>query len=120
MSPGRQILHFRSREGIAWFPAFRVVRARIQYVDSPWRAKIVELGAKTISVGRRSDCGLQIDDRSVRRRHAEIFQYKGQYWIRALNGDDLVVDGELVNNHPFKHLDKVRCGAVTLEYYEEP
>lgn len=95
------------------------MRAIIQYVDLPRRARIVELGSETLSVGRRSDCQILIEDRSVRRRHAEIFQYKGQYWIRALNGDDLVVDGEPVNNHPFKHLDKVRCGAVTLEYFEE-
>jgi pSer/pThr/pTyr-binding forkhead associated (FHA) protein len=95
------------------------VRAIIQYVDVQWRPRIVQLGTETISVGRRSGCEIQIDDRSVRKRHAEIFQYKGQYWIRALNGDELVVDGEMVNNHPLRHLDKVRCGAVTLEYFEE-
>lgn len=95
------------------------MRAIIQYVDLPRRAKIVELGTQTLSVGRRSDCQIHIDDRSVRRRHAEIFQYKGQYWIRALNGDDLIVDGQYVNNHPFRHLDKVRCGEITLEYFEE-
>ncbi|MCU1277434.1 MAG: Inner rane component of cytoplasmic domain [bacterium] len=95
------------------------MRAIIQYVDVPWRPKVVELGVETISIGRRSDCQIQVDDRSVRRRHAEIFQYRGQYWIRAFHGDDLLVDGELMNNHPLKHLDKVRCGAVTLEYFEE-
>jgi pSer/pThr/pTyr-binding forkhead associated (FHA) protein len=95
------------------------MRAVIQYADRPHEPRVFELGTATISVGRRSDCQIQIDDRSVRRRHAEIFQHRGQYWIRALNGEELVVDGELVNNHPFKHLDKVRCGSVTLEYFEE-
>jgi pSer/pThr/pTyr-binding forkhead associated (FHA) protein len=92
--------------------------AIIQYAVQPHRAAVVKLGAQTLTIGRRSDCHICLDDRSVRRKHAEIFHYKGQYWIRALNGDELVVDGEWVNNHPFKHLDKVRCGDVTLEYFE--
>lgn len=96
------------------------MRAIIQYVDQPCRPRIVQLGVETMSIGRRSDCQIRIEDRSVRRKHAEIFQYKGQYWIRALHGEELVVDGECVNNHPLRHLDKVRCGAVTLEYFEEP
>lgn len=95
------------------------MKATIQYVDLPNRARIVQLGEETMSVGRRDDADIRIEDRSVRRRHAEIFSYKGQYWIRALHGEELIVAGECVNNHPLKHLDKVRCGSVTLEYFEE-
>ncbi len=93
--------------------------AIIQYAIVPHRATTVRLGAETLSIGRRSDCHICLDDRSVRRKHAEIFQYKGQYWIRACAGDELVVNGEWVNNHPFRHLAKVRCGDVMLEFFED-
>jgi predicted component of type VI protein secretion system len=93
--------------------------AVIQYSDRPHRGKIVPLGADAVTIGRRSDCQIRIDDRSIRRRHAEIFRQDDCYWIRALKGDELFVDGNAVHSHRLRHLDKVRCGCVILEYFEE-
>jgi pSer/pThr/pTyr-binding forkhead associated (FHA) protein len=95
------------------------IMAVIQFAATPHRATLFRLGTETVLVGRRHDCQICIDDPSVRRRHAQIFEYNGQYWIRALEGDDLVVNGEWVNNHPLQHLDKVCCGKVILEYFDE-
>jgi predicted component of type VI protein secretion system len=95
------------------------MRAVIQYSDRPHCGKVVLLRPETIYVGRARDCDIRINDRSVHRRHAIVFNWSGRYWIRACSGDGLIVDGVAVNNHPFMHLDKVRCGNVTLEYFEE-
>jgi pSer/pThr/pTyr-binding forkhead associated (FHA) protein len=93
--------------------------ARVQFLSSDRRGRIVELGPDPLSVGRQSDCDIRLDDPSVRRRHAEIFSKDGRYWIRALKGEELLVGGQFVSEHELDHRDKVSCGTVVLEYFED-
>ena len=95
------------------------MRAVVQYSDRPHRGRLVQLGPEAIFVGRRRGCQIRIDDKSVGRQHAEIFQRDGVYWIRALKDEALFVGGTSVSCHRLRHLDKVRCGAAILEYFEE-
>lgn len=51
------------------------------------------LDAAPLVIGRSPQCDLVIDDPSVSRRHAEVYQQNGQYYVRDLNSRN----GTLVN-----------------------
>ena len=60
-----------------------------------------ELGKRTVVLGRSRECDIRIDDANISRRHAEVRQENGAYWLVDLGS----TNGIEVNG---KRVDRVR------------
>jgi hypothetical protein len=76
-----------------------------------------ELTKRAIVLGRSRDCDIPIDDPNVSRRHAEIRQEDGAYWIVDLDSTNGVeVNGERVDRALLGHEDRIVLGKTTLTF----
>jgi pSer/pThr/pTyr-binding forkhead associated (FHA) protein len=77
----------------------------------------VALGDLPTSLGRLSDCAVQIDDPQASRRHAEIRPVPDGYLLAdlgSLNGT--TVNGRPVTEHLLADGDVITIGAVAIRY----
>ena len=76
-----------------------------------------ELGTSTIVLGRSRECDVTLDDANVSRRHAEIRQENGAYWIVDLDSTNGVeVNGRRVDRAKLEHDDEILLGTSELRF----
>jgi hypothetical protein len=74
-----------------------------------------ELTGRGAVLGRSRDCDIRVDDPNVSRRHAEIRQEDGGYWIVDLGSTNGVeVNGERVDRARLSNEDRIVIGKTDL------
>src|SRR5665213_3139600 len=76
-----------------------------------------EIDSRTLTIGRRSNCDIALDDDGVSNSHAIVFESNGERFIRDLGSRT----GTLVNGRPIHHQllnfgDTIRIGATEIHY----
>jgi hypothetical protein len=68
-------------------------------------------------VGRGTEADLRINDPGISRRHAEIRQESGAFWVVDLGSTNgLRVNDAPVTRHQLKNGDRIEAGSTTLVY----
>ena len=76
-----------------------------------------ELVKRAVVLGRSRDCDITVDDANVSRRHAEIRQENGSYWIVDLDSTNGVeVNGKRVRRAELAHDDEIVLGTTGLTF----
>jgi hypothetical protein len=76
-----------------------------------------ELGRRQTVVGRSRECDITLSDPNVSRRHAEIRQENGSYWIVDLNSTNGVeVNGKRTDRARLEHSDRIVLGQTELTF----
>jgi pSer/pThr/pTyr-binding forkhead associated (FHA) protein len=78
---------------------------------------VVEVGGRTVHLGRSTGADVILDHLSVSRRHAVVVERDEALVIlddRSLNG--VVVNGERVSEAVLRHGDEIRLGDVAMRY----
>jgi hypothetical protein len=76
-----------------------------------------ELGKHQTVVGRSRECDITLSDPNVSRRHAEIRQENGSYWIVDLNSTNGVeVNGKRTGRARLEHSDRIVLGQTELTF----
>ena len=76
-----------------------------------------ELAKRQIVLGRSRDCDIQIEDPNIARRHAEIRQEDGAYWIVDLDSTNgIEVNGRRVDRAQLSHEDRIVLGKTDLTF----
>lgn len=76
-------------------------------------------------LGRSPDCDVQVDNAQVSRRHAQIVEQSGQYFIECLGAANrTAVNGKLLelkerSGVPLQHNDRIKLGPVRLRFESE-
>jgi pSer/pThr/pTyr-binding forkhead associated (FHA) protein len=99
-------------------------QAMLLIQGGPQSGQVVALGGLAVTIGRRSDNDVIVDDSSVSRRHTLIMQTAGTFVVRDLNS----TNGTFVNrerlgdgDHTLKSGDLVRVGGseITLLFKQD-
>lgn len=73
--------------------------------------------AGTVVLGRSRGCDIMLDDPNVSRRHAEVRQDGGAWWIIDLDSTNGVeVNGRRVDRAKLEHDDEIVLGTSTLRF----
>ena len=76
-----------------------------------------ELAKRAVVIGRSRDCDVKVDDPNVSRRHAEIRQEDGAYWIVDLESTNGVeVNGQRVDRARLSNEDRIVLGKTDLVF----
>ena len=76
-----------------------------------------ELTKRAMVIGRSRDCDITIDDANISRRHAEIRQENGSYWIVDLDSTNGVeVNGKRVRRAELTHDDEIVLGTTDVTF----
>ena len=76
-----------------------------------------ELGKREMTLGRSRECDIRIDDPNVSRRHAEIRQEGGEYWIVDLGSTNgIEVNGKRVDRARLSDADRIVVGRTDLKF----
>ncbi|MBD0290747.1 MAG: DUF3662 and FHA domain-containing protein [Thermoleophilia bacterium] len=76
-----------------------------------------ELGGRTVVLGRSRECDVRLEDANVSRRHAEIRQEDGAWWIVDLGSTNGVeVNGRRVERAKLTEADRVVLGRTELRF----
>ncbi len=76
-----------------------------------------ELTKRTTVIGRSRDCDITLDDANVSRRHAELRQENGGYWIVDLGSTNGVeVNGKRVRRAELEHDDEIVLGTTDITF----
>jgi len=69
-------------------------------------------------IGRSPRCDIYIDDKSVRRRHALLFEKRGEGYIRPRSRAKIWINGQRTQKRtaPLHDGDLVRLGQVVFQY----
>lgn len=79
--------------------------------------KRVELTKRRLVIGRSRDCDVTVDDPNVSRRHAEIVQEEGGYWVVDLGSTNGVeVNGSKVERAELEEGDLIVLGRTSLTF----
>ncbi|HEX2506386.1 MAG TPA: DUF3662 and FHA domain-containing protein [Gaiellaceae bacterium] len=79
-----------------------------------------ELTKRRLVIGRSRDCDLTLDDPNVSRRHAEVRQEEGAYWIADLGSTNGVeVNGSRVDRAELENGDLIVLGRTSLTFDQE-
>ena len=95
---------------------------RLGLAHSPTATLVVDgkrhaLDKPTIVLGRSRDCDIPVNDPNVSRRHAEIRQENGTYWLvdlESTNGTE--VNGKRVDRVRLEHEDEILLGKTALTF----
>ncbi|MBA3846980.1 MAG: FHA domain-containing protein [Planctomycetes bacterium] len=70
-----------------------------------------------LRIGRAMDCDIVVDNLGVSRHHCSIVQ-DGENWALVDKGSNngTFINGQKVDRHPFKHLDRVVLGKHSLVF----
>ncbi|MBD0317463.1 MAG: DUF3662 and FHA domain-containing protein [Thermoleophilia bacterium] len=76
-----------------------------------------ELRSRAVVLGRSRECDLRLDDANVSRRHAEIRQEDGAWWIVDLGSTNGVeVNGRRVERAKLSEADRIVLGRTELRF----
>jgi serine phosphatase RsbU (regulator of sigma subunit) len=76
-------------------------------------------------LGRSPDCDIQVDNAQVSRRHAQILEQNGQYFVECLGAANrTALNGKLLELRersavPLQHNDRIKLGPVRLRFESE-
>jgi pSer/pThr/pTyr-binding forkhead associated (FHA) protein len=71
-------------------------------------------------IGRAAEADLRINDPGVSRRHAEIRQESGAFWVMDLGSTNgLRVNGAPVSRHLLQIGDRIEAGTTTLVFQRD-
>ena len=72
-----------------------------------------------LTIGRRADSGLELEDPQVSRRQANVFYREGALHVADLGSmNGTVVSGErLVDRHELREGDEIRLGTIVLTFH---
>lgn len=77
------------------------------------------LGDLPVTIGRRRDCDLTLNDRLISRIHARIERAEGRHLLIDLGSTNgTVVNGERAERHQLRHGDVIMMGDTMIEYLE--
>ena len=97
------------RLGLAHAPAVLVVNGQRH-----------ELTKRAVVLGRSRECDIRIDDANVSRRHAEVRNENGAYWIVDLGSTNgIEVNGKRVDRARLSNDDRIVVGRTDL-VFERP
>ena len=87
---------------------------------SPRRSAIrVAISGDRLTIGRRPDAGVFLDDVTVSRDHARVLVRAGEYWLEdlgSLNGT--YVNRRRIDSHRLEDGDELQIGKYKLTYLE--
>lgn len=73
--------------------------------------------AETVVLGRSRECDITLDDPNVSRRHAEVRQDGGAWWIVDLDSTNgIEVNGQRVDRAKLEHGDEIVLGTSRLRF----
>jgi FHA domain-containing protein len=76
-----------------------------------------ELAKRGVVLGRSRDCDIRLDDPNISRRHAEIRQEDGGYWIVDLGSTNGVeINGERVERARLSNDDRIVLGKTDIVF----
>jgi FHA domain-containing protein len=76
-----------------------------------------ELAKRQMTLGRSRECDIRIDDPNVSRRHAEIRQEDGAYWIVDLGSTNgIEVNGKRVERARLTDADRIVLGRTDVSF----
>ena len=77
------------------------------------------LDKDVVTAGRHPESDIFLDDITVSRRHAEIREENGSYWIVDLNSTNGVeVNGKRIDRARLEHSDRIVVGQTELTFQE--
>ncbi|GIX21254.1 MAG: hypothetical protein KatS3mg121_0037 [Gammaproteobacteria bacterium] len=80
-----------------------------------------ELNKEKITIGRRPDNDIVVDNLAVSGRHAQITTILNDAFLEDLNSTNgTYVNGTLIKKHALKHGDVIGIGKHQLKYLNEP
>ena len=102
-------------------PKREAVRPELDVQQSGKEVKRVLLKPGRITVGRGSDCGLQLDSQFVSRHHCQIITTAEQTFVEDLGSTNgITVNGRRRQLHKLVPQDQIVVGDHTLTYLETP
>lgn len=82
--------------------------------------KVLNLGAETITIGRRPDNQIAIDDGFASAVHCTVSAIAGGYLLEDLKSSNgTLLNGERVANARLKHGDIITIGRMQIGYFDE-
>ncbi len=79
-----------------------------------------ELAKETVTIGRRPDNDIQVDNLAVSGRHAQIITILNDSFLEDLNSTNgTYVNGSLIKKHALRHGDVIGVGKHQLKYVNE-
>lgn len=78
------------------------------------------LGSFVLTIGRRPDNSLVVDDRFVSGRHAVVGHDQGRYYVEDLKSSNgTLLNGRPVQRAPLTHGDAIRIGPLNITFMDE-
>jgi predicted component of type VI protein secretion system len=79
-----------------------------------------ELNKETITIGRRPENDIQVDNLAVSGKHAQVITILNDSFLEDLNSTNgTYVNGSLIKKHALKHGDVIGVGKHQLKYINE-
>jgi Protein of unknown function (DUF3662)/FHA domain len=86
-----------------------------------WDGKRLLVEKRSIVLGRSRECDIQIEDANISRRHAELRQEGGAYWVVDLDSTNgLEVHGKRVKRAKLDPGDSFTVGSTEVTFSTEP
>lgn len=93
---------------------------KLVVLSGPEKGKVKRLTGVRMVMGRATGCHLQLEDRSISRRHLELIQGERGVLLRDLvSGNGTKVNGERVDERLLAHEDVIELGASRLQFIDE-
>ncbi len=90
-------------------------------IESEERVVRCEVNRPLTMLGSGSTCEVFVQDDSVAERHAQISQGDDHYWLRALDGSEVTVNGSvLYAAHALTNGDRIGLGSEELLFVDPP
>ena len=79
-----------------------------------------ELAKETITIGRKNDNDIQLDNLAVSGHHARILTVLNESFIEDMNSTNgTYLNGSLINKKPLTHNDVIKVGKHEIKYINE-
>ena len=94
---------------------------RVRVRDGPNRGTIYPVGKEHITIGRETDCTIQVLDKGASRHHAEVFRVGEMAFVRDLGSrNGTYVNEERVQEELLREGDRVVIGSTALIFESDP
>ena len=94
-------------------------QAKLRVQGGPNSGQTIPLSERPITLGRRADNDIMVDETTVSRRHALIMSTPAGFVLRDLNstnGTFVNSDKIAVGEHPLKHGDRIRLAGAEMTF----
>ena len=96
---------------------------KIHIMNGPEKGKVIECESDQISIGRIEDNDIQLNDKTISRKHLRILRKDSKYYVQDLNSSNgTYVNGDQISNedfHPLGDYAEIGFGhkeAVSLKW----